>query len=297
MATKEYATTLWKNLSQGLDTLYQKYKTLREASKLESEAKQEALKPRYDALRSSAATQSRIAKQNTALSLAEKGLGASGEAIRRDALQNAALQQNLTDIDLTQAQEKRELENEKLQADAALSADESEAVAKYIYQMNDAYFTQIDRDRDQALAEEDLKLEKEKAKTEKELREKELQLKVDQLAFEKEKARASAAKSSSGSGSNTSAAGSSASSGGVLGVGGSNFLGNYSPDAFSPDSVSPKQFVSDVIDRYTQTDHRGTKVYDTQKIGASLRLLLGNDAVSKDYRYEVYLYAHALGYL
>ncbi|MBR6529804.1 MAG: hypothetical protein IKT43_00105, partial [Clostridia bacterium] len=131
MTTKETASALWQNLNQGLDALYQKYKNLKASSKTDYEAKIAAVDPQYDTLKNQAASQNKIAKANTDRRMAESGLAASGEALRRSLLQDAALQQNLTSLDLSARAEKSALRQDYDKALLELEAKEQDEVSKY----------------------------------------------------------------------------------------------------------------------------------------------------------------------
>ncbi|MBQ2253205.1 MAG: hypothetical protein II328_04390 [Clostridia bacterium] len=311
MATKETASTLWKNLNRGLDSLYQKYKTLRSSTEASYEAQKEALEPEYTALRNSAAVQSRIKQANTDRRMVQKGLGTSGEAVRRELLQGVALQQNLTDIDLQESEHKAALDAEKLKQTSSLSAEEEGEVAQYIYRMNEAYYEQLDRDRKAALEQEKWKAEQKQTAFKNQLEEQKLELErqkqkdqaeIDRILAE---AKLAAAKKTSSSGSSSSSSGSKTnqkentdqkktSVGAVLGVGGSLLLGEKN---YTPSSVNAKALVKDIISQNSYTDAYGTHGENRKQIEADLRKVLGNTSLDQSYRYEVYFYAQTLGYL
>lgn len=305
MATKETASSLWNNLNRGLDSLYQKYKTLRTSTEEKYEAKKESLAPEYTALRNSAAVQNRIQQANTDRRMVQKGLGTSGEAVRRELLQGVALQQNLTDIDLQESEQKAKLDAEKLEKVAALSAEEEGEVAQYIYKMNDAYYTQLERDRKGALEQEQWEAKKKQTAFENKLKEEELALEkqkqadaaeIDRILAEAKLAAAQkSASSSSGSKNNKNSEDESSVGGAaVLGVGGSLLLGGNN---FKPSSVNAKTLVQDIISQNSYTDAYGTKGENRKQIENDIHEIVKNQSLNKDYRYEVYLYAHTLGYV
>lgn len=295
---KELATTLWENLNEGLDSLYQKYRSLKETESSSYRDRISALDGQYQALKNSAAAQSRVAQANLDLSLAEKGLGASGESVRRGALTGAALQENLTQIDLKKQQSKNELESEKSAALSKLDAEESEAVSDYVYRMNESYFDQLNRDREMALNEEKLRITKEQNAFERDYKERELELKREQEAFSQKiesalneakvayyNAKSTSTKSSSASASSSTA----------LGVGGSK-LESIASGSVYPESYNARQIVSDILSNNSDTDFSGNQYYDTEKINKAIRDLMNDTTLDKQYRYEIYLYAKALGF-
>lgn len=300
--TKDYASTLWTNLSQGLDALYEKYKTLRQSSEQEYDNRLVEIAPQYQSMRNAASTQSRIAQANTDERLAARGLSTSGEGLKRDLLEKAALQENLTAIDLAEANEIRSVEAEKAKASSSLAAKESEEISKYIYQMNEAYFDQLNADREQALAEEKLRITEEQNAFERSMQEAQLALKREQQAFEQtiEKALADAkiASSSSSSKSSSSSSQSTSSGGSILGVGGSYLLNSQmSTQSHTPESYDARELVNDIAKECLTTDDGGEKVYDQAKLKRSLSSVINNTSLSTAYRYEVSVYAKAMGYL
>ncbi len=307
MAEKDYASRLWENLNDGLDTLYQKYKSVRKANAIQKSEELAALPAEFREMRDTAAAEQRIAKANTDRRMAEKGLGASGEAVRRDLLQNAALQQNLSAIDRQEQSEKSALETSYREAEAKLDAEEADDIANYVYKMNEAYFNQLEKDRQDALEQEKLRLQKEQNELENKRKEEELALKkaaqehdqkIDLILAEAKLASSSSSSSSSASSSASKTKKNSTSDGGtILGVGGSKLIGVGEDESFSPDSISPKAMVQDLVEKHTYKSRNGTAYCDEETLASAIRSVLSNYSLTKEYRYEVYLYAHTLGYL
>lgn len=315
MTTKTSASALWEDYNRSLDALYVKYRTLKEISDKTYDRAISSLSPVYEEAKKEAQVQNRIAKANLERKIAESGLGSSGEALKRSLLQDAALQQNLTDISLQKASETAKLKEEKQAAAQKLNTEQEEAVAKYTYQMNEAYREEARHEEELRLAAEKLRLQEEADAFDRAMREEELALKKEQQAFEQRTQQAltdakvaslsasgnktpSQNKDGQNSTENTPSSPSVPDTKYILGIAGSNITGGGNDgNDFSPESITAKALVENVVSRYTTTDAKGQKRYDKDTIGASIRSVLNNASLDRAWRYEVYLYAKTLGFV
>lgn len=284
---KEYASELWNNLSKGLDALYEKYQTLTTRADADYKEQIDALDPAYRKLKNRASVQSKIARANLDTRFSQNGLAVSGESVQRQLLQSAALQNDLTELELSKRKEQSDLENKRQNYKAQLEADASESTADYIADMTKIYQDQVNKDRQAALDREKLRIEEEHNKFEEELKQKEYELKKQQLAFEQSVKQAySSASSSKSSKSSATSSGGTAQSGFALGIGGSK-LSSSGNGTYQPKSVSAKQ----LVDSYAKSNP------DRDRLRAKLQNVLQDQSYSKEYRYEVLVYSRAKGYV
>lgn len=295
--TKEYAATLWNNLSEGLDELYQKYKSTRAHAQSVYEEGVYSLQSQAAAQKKNTATTHRITQKNTDLRMAERGLAASGEAMRAELLADAALTGALSDIDAQSLSAQAELAKERQATEAELDRKESEEVADYVYRMNQAYFEQANQDREEARREQELALEREEMLFEQKMREEELALekRKQTLAENQQKAEAQKQKAASASSSSSASAKGSAGVNTILGAGGSKFL--IPTQGLTPDSYNARQLLEGIVERHTTTSYNGAKNYDYTAIRHAINSVLADKTIDQTFRYELSFYSRTLGWI
>lgn len=304
ITTKSYATQLWENLSGGLQDLYEKYKLLTADSDRAYELRISALKPQYETLKNNASVKAQIEKANTQKKLTERGIAISGESMQHELSAGAALQNNLAQLDRERQREESSLSSEKQGAAAKIAAQQADKTSQYIYDMNKAYYNQLNADESRALEAERLRLQEIRDAFDRDMQQKEWELKQQQQAFEqeieraylaiKQKSAATAARASGSSGSassskNTTTAATNTRFGiGALGAGASSGV---------VPSANAQMMVNNIINQYTSPVYGGGSYIDVAKVKTAIRNFLKNAALSESYRFEISLYASSLGYL
>lgn len=279
------AKQILDDLSRGLDDLYEVYRKRKEATAASYAQAKNALDPEYQILKDRASVQSKIAQANTDRRMVEKGLEVSGEAIRSEGLNQSALQQNLTNIDLERQAKKTALDTEQRQKEADLAAEEQAEISKYVYQMNQTYYDRLDAENQLQLKKDELALKKEAELFDQKIKEEELALKKRQQAFEEEAKRAlSEEKKKEATAANSA-------------VGGTLTSGLTPITGTEPKSFDAKELADEIFKRHLSKNAYGQSVYDADAIRKELNFILKDNSLSADFRKELSLYARSRGFL
>ncbi len=267
MATKDITSSILKRLEEGTAEIYSRYRNLIENSKLSYQSKIKSLDQEYRAAANDASARAKIDLKNTMEKMADSGYVRSGETVHATLSANANRAAALSDLAVQKAKDVAALERESADREAQMADQAQKEAAQFEERMLESARDQENRDREyQAMLEQ----QKQETAAKQEQQTFENRLALEKLNLEKAKQAAqSAAGKSSGS----------------------------QEEGIRP-AITAYDYLDQIVARNTKRSENGNyKVIDRKGILKAVTMIIKDANLSRQYRYELYLYAKSMGYV
>ena len=160
MAKKNQSLSILQQMEEGTREIYSRYEKLLQNAAAGYEKQKKEIQSDYAAAANEASARSKIDLKNTLEQMADGGYVKSGETVHATIAGNAARNKALSALEIQKAKDLSQLETEKSQTEASLSATAEKEVGEYREKMLDRQW-----EEEQAQRKQELELAKQKAQS------------------------------------------------------------------------------------------------------------------------------------